>query len=281
MKELLLGVFRGIGQVMFQRNALSGALMLAGIAVNSWWLAVLALAGSVVGTLSAMGLGYSRQDVSDGLYGFNATLVGIAVGIFFNPGVAAVVLFAVGAVGATLLARLMGRQRKLPVLTAPFVLTTWVMIAVGKWLLPSALAATGASAVVPEADWLGAFCLNIGQVMFLGSSIFGGILFLAGILVNSRINALYTVLGAALPLLYGLFSSDFAGFNAGLIGYNAVLCAIALGGRTWQSLAVAVVAVVLSVGLQLWGMGVGMITLTAPFVVAVWLMHLLKGRRSA
>ena len=36
---LILG--RGIGQVMFQNNALSGGLMLLGIAFNSWQLAVL------------------------------------------------------------------------------------------------------------------------------------------------------------------------------------------------------------------------------------------------
>ena len=43
---LILG--RGIGQVMFQNNALSGGLMLLGIAFNSWQLAVLSVLGTVV-----------------------------------------------------------------------------------------------------------------------------------------------------------------------------------------------------------------------------------------
>ena len=41
-------LFRGIGQVMFQNNAWSGVLMLAGIACNSLYMAGLALLGTVV-----------------------------------------------------------------------------------------------------------------------------------------------------------------------------------------------------------------------------------------
>lgn len=44
---------RGVGQVLFQENALSGALMLLGIAVGSPTAALLALAGNVLGNLAA------------------------------------------------------------------------------------------------------------------------------------------------------------------------------------------------------------------------------------
>lgn len=43
MQEGFLIVGRGLGQVMFQNNAVSGLLMLVGIACNSWLLALLAL----------------------------------------------------------------------------------------------------------------------------------------------------------------------------------------------------------------------------------------------
>ena len=75
---LILG--RGIGQVMFQNNALSGGLMLLGIAFNSWQLAVLSVLGTVVSTLTASLSGYDKEDIRNGLYGFNGTLVGIAIG---------------------------------------------------------------------------------------------------------------------------------------------------------------------------------------------------------
>ena len=82
MKGALLILGRGIGQVMFQNNALSGLLMLVGILLNSWQMALLAIAGNVVSTLAAYFSGYSREDIRNGLYGFNGTLVGIAIGVF-------------------------------------------------------------------------------------------------------------------------------------------------------------------------------------------------------
>ena len=51
----------------------------AGIACNSWILALLALAGNIVSTLTACLCKYSREDIRNGLYGFNGTLVGIDV----------------------------------------------------------------------------------------------------------------------------------------------------------------------------------------------------------
>lgn len=86
MQEGFLIVGRGLGQVMFQNNAVSGLLMLVGIACNSWLLALLALLGNFVGTVTAFFSGYSKEDIEDGLYGFNGTLVGIAVGVFMEPG---------------------------------------------------------------------------------------------------------------------------------------------------------------------------------------------------
>ena len=83
MKGALLILGRGIGQVMFQNNALSGLLMLVGVLLNSWQMALLAIAGNVVSTLAAYFSGYSREDIRNGLYGFNGTLVGI-VRVFGN-----------------------------------------------------------------------------------------------------------------------------------------------------------------------------------------------------
>ena len=73
---LILG--RGIGQVMFQNNALSGLLMLIGIFLNSWQMGLLAVSGNIISTSTGRISGYDRDDIKNGLYGFNGTLVGIA-----------------------------------------------------------------------------------------------------------------------------------------------------------------------------------------------------------
>ncbi len=272
MQEGFLIVGRGLGQVMFQNNAVSGLLMLVGIACNSWLLALLALLGNFVGTVTAFFSGYSKEDIEDGLYGFNGTLVGIAVGVFMEPGVASLLLLVAGSMLSTWIARVFAYQKLLSGFTAPFILAVWLLQAICRGWFPSLLS----SSVMPEetaADWFRVFSLNIGQVMFQGGSVLSGLFFLAGILLNSRVHALYTVWGALLPLgMVWMVGSDYAAFNAGLLGYNAVLCAIALGDRSWAGAAWATLSVTLSVLLQVWGMSLGMTTLTAPFVVSVWIV---------
>ena len=72
--------------------------------------------------------------------------------------------------------------------------------------------------------------------MFQGN-IMTRLFFLAGTLVNSRNAAIYTILGVLLPLpLAILLGADSEALNIGLMGYNGVLCAIALGGKSWMSL---------------------------------------------
>lgn len=67
--------------------------------------------------------------------------------------------------------------------------------------------------------------------MFESKSLLTGLFFFAGIAVNDRRAALYALYGALLPLCVAFFLNDFSAFNAGMYGYNAILCALALAGR--------------------------------------------------
>ena len=267
MKESFHILGRGVGQVMFQNNALSGSLMLAGILLNSWQMALMAIAGNVVSTLTACLSGYSREDIRNG------TLVGIAIGVFMPVSVASLSLLVAGACLSAWIARLFSLQRRVPGFTAPFILSVWILLAACRGMMPSLLLPSGNAVTAQSLSFLQAFCLNIGQVMFQGNTVLAGVLFLLGIMVNSRINGFYAVLGAGLPIPFALLLGvDDAVLNAGLMGYNGVLCAIALGDKTWKGGAWATVAVLLSVLLQIGGMKWGITTLTAPFVVAVWIV---------
>lgn len=270
---LLVVIGRGVGQVMFQRSALSGLLMLVGIFLNSWEMGVLAIGGNVASTLTAWLSGYKREEIRDGLYGFNGTLVGIAVGVFMRLSVVSVLLMAVGACVSTWIARLFGWQRIVPGFTAPFIVSVWVLLGFCSWVIPDVLPASdAASGVAQGVDCVRSLGCGVGQVMFQGN-VWSGLLFLAAVFVNSRMGAFYAVWGALLPVLFAVVPGVEADVvNMGLLGYNGVLCAIALGERSWRGLACASVAVLLSVGLQLGGMWLGVTTLTAPFVVAVWMV---------
>lgn len=276
----LLVLSRGIGQVMFQNNALSGLLMLTGIFLNSWEMGILAISGNIISTSTAYFSGYERDDIKNGLYGFNGTLVGIAAGVFMKLSIGSLLLMSVASCISTLIARLFNLQRSLPGFTAPFILSVWGLLGFCTWIMPDMLQVSGAVAdTAQKLDYFQASVFGIGQVMFQGN-LLTGLCFLTGILVNSRTAAFYTVLGTLLPLPFVVLSGiDSETLNMGLMGYNGVLCAIALGDRTLKSLVWASCSVLLSVILQIAGMNLGITTLTAPFVVSVWIIMGIQKRK--
>ena len=276
MYKGLLVVGRGIGQVMFQGNALSGLLMLIGIACSSWNLALLALAGNIASTLAAYLLGYSREDIRKGLYGFNGTLVGISIGVFMRINIWSISLLLLGSALSSGIAQQFNRQNKLPGYTAPFILSVWILLILCRYLFPSLMPPPVVTPPEHVPNLLYAFSSNIGQVMFQGNML-TGLFFLFAILLNSRLNAAYTIWGALLPLgMILLPAISIADFNMGLLGYNGVLCAIAAGNHlSIRSLIRATLAILLSIGLQIGGMQLGITTLTAPFVLSVWITNLI------
>ena len=113
--------------------------------------------------------------------------------------------------------------------------------------------------------------------MFQGATSWSGALFLLGIMVNSPRHAVVAVMGAVLPLLLFLkMDGGLAEYNSGLLGYNAVLCAMAVDAKGCRDFLWGVVSVILSLVLQVLGMKCGCITLTAPFVIAVWMTMMLQ-----
>ncbi|RPI83730.1 MAG: urea transporter, partial [Planctomycetaceae bacterium] len=88
MHPLIRAILRGVGQVFFQDSEISGALFLIAIAISSPSMAIAALVGSAIGTGVAKALKFDEAELNAGIYGFNATLVGIATLFFFQLGMA-------------------------------------------------------------------------------------------------------------------------------------------------------------------------------------------------
>lgn len=276
--NLLLILGRGIGQVMFQNNALSGLFMLIGICLNSWQMGILAVCGNIISTLTSYFSGYKHDDIKNGLYGFNGTLVGIAVGVFLQLSIGSLIMLVIASALSTWIAYFFSQQRLLPGFTAPFILAVWGMLGVCTWFIPNLLLVSDTIInTTQNINYIQAFSLGIGQVMFQGNTILAGLFFLIGILANSPKDAFYTILGTLLPIpLAILLEVDTANLNAGLMGYNGVLCAIALGGTNWKSGVWAGCSVLLSTVLQILGMNMGITTLTAPFVMSVWIVMMIQ-----
>lgn len=248
--------------------------MLLGIVAGSVQMALLAIAGNIVGNITAYAAKFNRRDIENGIYGFNGTLVGIATGVFFQMSIPAILLLIAASALSTFIARLISMQKFLPGLTAPFVIATWAMIAIAP---DSMLLQSTNTTQQANLDWLDSLSFSFGQVMFQATTITTGILFFTAIAVNSRTNALYALLGAVISIITAIIIGiDTTAINMGLAGYNGILCAIAIGKRSLGSAILVAMASILSVALQYAGIHLGITTLTAPFVAATWIALMLQ-----
>jgi urea transporter len=279
----ILHTFRGIGQVFFQENALSGALFVLGIAFGSPLMALGAVIGSAIGTTTARLLKFDESELRAGIYGFNSALVGIATLFFFRPGVASLALLLAGCVVAALVTRLARRYVPFPTYTAPFVVTTWAIFFLGL--------ALGAARVDPGGPpegvgFFGATSHGVSQVMFQASE-WTAVLFIVGIAVSDSQHSVWVLAGALIGALVGTYHATAAAraldpeslidralldnVALGLYGYNATLAAVAL--FLWRrSLIPPLLGILLSVPITELLPRLGIPALTAPFVLATWLV---------
>nr|WP_269779489.1 urea transporter [Propioniciclava soli] len=275
---------RGVGQIYLQPNLLTGALILLGVALASPLMALLALLGTAVQTVSAAALGLSADDRHQGLDGYNGALVGCAAWVTFDgalwPAALATVLGAAAcpAVGAWLARAL--APLGLPVLTAPFCVVAGLTLLVVRTFVPATSydAATGGGLLEIGTGWLS----GISQVVLVENA-WAGLVMLVGLcLAGWRVGAAAAVgsaIGLGLALLTGTPPAVVA---AGLAGFSPVLTAIALGAvfltpgaRAWGwAAAGAAVTWVVSVGLALTPIPV----YTWPFILTTWVFLLLTRR---
>jgi urea transporter len=261
-------VFRGIGQIFFQENALTGACFALGIALNSPLMGAGAVIGSAIGAATARTLGFDRTETAAGIYGFNSSLVGIAAFFFFRPGAMPAALLVGGSIAAALVTRVMRRFVPFPTYTTPFIVTTWAVDILG---LALALPRVGVPKLPEATDFLQAVAEGVSEVM-LQANVLTGLLFLVGIALNDWRHASWALLASLLGTTEALYHHDPAGGIAiGLYGYNATLTAIALS--LWRrSLIAPLLGILLSVPITEYFPLLGLPTLTAPFVLATWLV---------
>jgi urea transporter len=127
---ILEGLFKGIAQVFFQENAVTGGLFTLGLCISSRRAGTMAILGSLIGLIVAWGLGASGPAIRSGAFGFNSALTAIALGSTFLAFNTALVIYTMIAAVATVItsAALSAALQPLgmPALTLPFVVTAWL-----------------------------------------------------------------------------------------------------------------------------------------------------------
>ncbi|MBD2836809.1 urea transporter [Pseudomonas sp. JM0905a] len=265
----------GFSQIFLQRHPGCGALILLAIAVGAPNLLGGALLGGATAWLTAVRRRYAPEDIEAGLYGYNGVLLGLLLSVRFEPSLyLALLIFCAAGLSSLVLNALLKAVRErnwLPAYTLPFVSLGWLLLALGG---PLELTPSPTTAATLQPGWVDtplALVRGIGQVIFLDHPIAGGLVLAALFLAGWRV-ALWALLGSAtaliLALLHGMPMQAVLG---GLFSLNGALIALALGKdlrRPWCALAGILLGVVLQPGFA----AIGLPAMTAPFILACWLV---------
>ncbi|MFJ3485870.1 urea transporter [Pseudomonas sp. NPDC090202] len=258
-------LLNGFSQVLLQRSPLCGLFCLLAILISAPSSLGAALLGALAGLLTAQRRGYAKAERQSGVYSYNGVLLGLLIDYRFDGSpLTPLLVIACGGLSAMLVHAWLQRTPKascLKAYTAPFVLFSWVLL---MFVEPSSSPATSHTL-------LEALPLGLGQVFLLDHPL-AGVLIGLGLLIASRRAAFWALTGCLCGTAFAFWQQETHPALLGLCAYNPALAALAfshLRNKPW----LPAIAIVLAILLQPGFAGVGLATLTAPFILACWLVQ--------
>lgn len=266
--------FKGIGQIMLQNNSWTGLFFLAGICCGSFIMGFAAIIAVITGTYTARLLKFNEDEINNGMYGFSATLVGVALICFFEPTIIIWIAILVGSALAAVIQHLF-IAKKIPAFTFPFIVVTWLFLIIVHYF-PTLIQPKPGAANIYANDYLTLFSRGFGQVIFQ-SNVWAGILFIIGVFISRPIAAIHAIISIVLSSLIAYqVNESVNAIYLGLLSYNAVLCAITFAGKKAEDYIMGLIAVVLSVLIMIQMRHMNLPALTFPFVLASWIAIIIK-----
>jgi urea transporter len=275
IKTMVETVLKGIGQIMLQESAWTGLFFLLAICYDSLLMGAGALISCIVATATARICKFSDENIKAGLYGFNATLIGVGLVFFFETSPLIWLLIVLGSILSTLLMEFSIRK-KIPFFTFPFIVITVIAVLSIQHFGLAAARIPGANVEMPELEDFAVAAHAYSEVIFQGT-IAAGLLFFIGVFLNNPTAALYGFLAAIIAAAIAHFDQDSVKLiEDGMFSFNAVLCGIACSGTKPKDGLYVLLSVVIATYFDIFMMHNGWITLTFPFVVSMWVIVFLK-----
>lgn len=307
--DVFQGIFNSYSQVFFSKNYVF-AVVLFIVSFFDLYAGLAGLMAVVFTNSAALFIGLNKEKIRQGAYGFNSLLVGLGVGIYFQPGLEFyLILLFVSLLTLFITVAFEGILGKygLPYLSIPFLFGIWmVMIATkgysaldiserGVYNLNDMYAIGGFYMVrlyewfnqmaVPES--LRIYFKSLSAILFQ-YHMFAGILIAIGLMIYSRIAFLLSLIGFFSAFyFYQLIGADISELTYSYIGFNYILTAIAVGGFfivpskqsiLWVVLLTPLVAIMLSSTTYLFSI-FGLSVFSLPFnVVVLMFLYVLKFR---
>lgn len=251
-KLLYEGILNSYSQVFFSKNKLFGIILII-ITFFDLLAGLSGLLAVIITYLAGRGIGFHKTRVSEGIYGFNSLLVGLGLGIYFEPGIPFFfVLFLASLFTLFLSVSMEGIIGKyaIPYLSLPFIISIWLIALAtsqfealgisqrGIYTLND-LYVIGDKTLVNVYTWwndigipssLRVYFFSLGAIFFQ-YNLLSGIIIAFGLLYYSRIGFSLSLLGFySAYVFYTIIGANISEANYSYIGFNYILTAIALGG---------------------------------------------------
>lgn len=252
IKLFLTAIPNSYGQVFFSDQRLF-ALILMVITFFDLYAGLMGLLSVLTTNLVGFLLGFDRKVIARGVFGFNSLLVGLGLGIYYQPDLRLLMLIVMAAILTLLIAvSLQGVIGKyaLPFLSVPFLISIWIMtlstseftalgISERGIYTFNDLYTVGGDPLVRLYEWwneiqlprsLRIYFISLGAILFQ-FNLFSGIILAIGLLLFSRISFSLSLIGFYTAyLFYELIGANISELSYSYIGFNYILTSIAVGG---------------------------------------------------
>ncbi len=299
------------GQVFFSKNLVFAVILLI-VTFFDIYAGIAGLLAVVFTNTTAMFLGLNRQKIYEGVYGFNSLLVGLGIGIYYQPGPEFYIILALVSMITLFFSvafeGVLGKYG-LPYLSIPFLLGIWLVVIATKSYSTLAISergvyslndmyAIGGMTMVRLYEWfnnlavpesLRIYFKSLSAILFQ-YHMFAGILIAIGLLYYSRIAFLMSLIGFYTAYYFYFFiGADISELTYSYIGFNYILTAIAIGGffivpswrsTLWVVLLTPLIAIILSSTSFLFSI-FQLSVLSLPFnVIVILFLYVLKFRET-
>lgn len=243
------GLLNSYAQVFFSKDKLLAVLLLL-VSFFDLGAGISGVLAILVCQVTALTFSFNQESIRDGYYTYNALLVGVGLGIFYEFNLSYVLLLLIASILTLFLTIWISSflyRSGLPVLSIPFLLGVWCIIlstqnftalelsAKSTYSLGSAWpqlfeAVTAGLGKLPFHNAVYLYLRSLGAIFFQYNDL-AGLLIAIGLIRFSRMAFTLSVFGFAVGYVFFVFfEGDFSQLIYPYIGFNFLLTSIALGG---------------------------------------------------
>lgn len=248
----LEGVLFSYSQVFFSKHK-SFALILIFITFFDWISGLSGIIAVLTVNMTALLMGFNKHSTSQGYYGFNSLMVGLGMGLFYQPGIEffAILVFAsIFTFFLTIWFQGIFGKYGLPYLSWPFLIGIWLVSLASKEFsslstsdrgifLINEIYRYGGIHMVKLYYWVNDLNIHASIVTYFRSlaaiffqyNMLAGVFVAIGLLMFSRQAFLLTLTGFfGAWYFYEIIGADLTDLSYSYIGFNFIMGAIAIGG---------------------------------------------------